>query len=255
MPRIETIHGWTIRYPWLVAHLPSWIKRKIDESEAKWRVNMGFMVGPDTTANDAMRAKEEDAYASGEVTPGMNDLVNQHEADIAGKTPDASALARQLALAIKRAAHDMSLESPKQYTFEQWVEFTRLIRFSAVGGTAEALKDEEDEGLVEWDWLAENSPMMAQATEAEFVLERLCESLVRYVKRNPPHAEFAENLREHGEDALRLRSSVAHDDQDVEAQSPTERRPSLISKIMSVGKSLQPVKEEDHDNQISRAND
>jgi len=42
---------------------------------------------------------------------------------------------------------------------------------------------EEEEGLVEWDWIGKDSPMMARQSEPEFVLDRLCESLARYMRR------------------------------------------------------------------------
>jgi hypothetical protein len=38
--------------------------------------------------------------------------------------------------------------------------------------------------MVEWDWIGEDSPMMSGQSEPEFVLQRLCESLTRYVRRN-----------------------------------------------------------------------
>jgi hypothetical protein len=46
-------------------------------------------------------------------------------------------------------------------------------------------EDEEDgdSGPVEWDWIGEDSPMLADITEGEWVLDRLCESLNRYTRR------------------------------------------------------------------------
>lgn len=41
----------------------------------------------------------------------------------------------------------------------------------------------EEEDVIEWDWLGEDSPLMASASEPEFILEKLCESLVRYTRR------------------------------------------------------------------------
>jgi potassium channel subfamily K, other eukaryote len=252
LPRRETLHQMAIRWPWVFRFLPGWLQRKIQDREAQMRVDMGFPVGP--TSNDISRVTKEDAFASGEATPDLAALASQHEADLAGKVPDAAALARQLALAIKRAAIDMAGANPKQYSYEEWVEFTRLIRFSAIGGVPQALKEEESEGLVEWDWLSEKSPMMAEATEPEFVLERLCESLVRYLRRNPPNSDFSNSLKEQGEEALRLRPTVTHDDENLEAQlSPSssgDRRPSLISKLIGGNRDLHPVEEEDHHNEI-----
>jgi hypothetical protein len=37
--------------------------------------------------------------------------------------------------------------------------------------------------LVNWDWIGEDSPMVSGLSEAAWLLERLCESLVRLEKR------------------------------------------------------------------------
>ena len=43
--------------------------------------------------------------------------------------------------------------------------------------------DDGEEGLVNWDWIGEDSPMVSGLSEAAWLLERLCESLVRLEKR------------------------------------------------------------------------
>ncbi|KAJ9666832.1 Potassium channel [Coniosporium apollinis] len=94
--------------------------------------------------------------------------------------PSEAELARRLAAAIRRAAHDLKLhceKPPKRYSYEEWVEFTKLIRFTTSEGD-----DEEDE-MIEWDWIGEDSPMVAGVSEPEFVLERLCESMGRYIRK------------------------------------------------------------------------
>lgn len=99
-------------------------------------------------------------------------------------------LASQLANNIKGVAQDLRAQPPVRYSFEKWVHFTKLIRFSRQdqGQDLETIEEEiaeqeEEEGLVEWDWLGEDSPMLADITEAEWVLNRLCESLNRYTRR------------------------------------------------------------------------
>jgi potassium channel subfamily K len=196
------------KFPRLFPYLPTWLRGETPE-------DLKYM-------EKGANANGNGKSPSSDSTPDLNALAEQHNNDLLGKVPEAAALARQLALAIKRAARDMTLDTPRQYGYEEWVEFTRLIRFSAIGGPAEALKEEEDEGLIEWDWLAEDSPMMAQQNEAEFVLERLCESLVRYLKRNPPKPEFVDRLKEQGEQALRLRSYVVNDEPEA-ADTPDQR--------------------------------
>lgn len=48
---------------------------------------------------------------------------------------------------------------------------------------SEVDEKEQEQGLIEWDWIGENSPMLAEESEAEWVLDRLCESLDRYMKK------------------------------------------------------------------------
>ncbi|KAK0645477.1 hypothetical protein B0T16DRAFT_509217 [Cercophora newfieldiana] len=101
-------------------------------------------------------------------------------------------LALQLSQTLKSVAHDLRLEKPKRYTYAEWSHFTKLMRFSSrrhhrhlsdrIRNHHEAEEEEEDE-LIEWDWIGENSPMLADITEAEWILDRLCESLGRYTRR------------------------------------------------------------------------
>jgi len=91
-------------------------------------------------------------------------------------------LTRKLAFAIRKTADDLTHHHARKYTYEEWVEFTRLIRFTKMDlKTLE--QDEEQEGVVEWDWLDENSPMLSEQSETEWVLDRLCESLLRLLKQ------------------------------------------------------------------------
>ena len=91
-------------------------------------------------------------------------------------------LTKKLAFAIRRTAEDLKHHEYTRYTYEEWVEFTRLIRFTKIGAAKDLEHDEETEGVVEWDWLSENSPMLSEQSEAEWVLDRLCESLLRLLK-------------------------------------------------------------------------
>jgi potassium channel subfamily K len=221
------------KFPHLFARLPTWLRWKYPD-ERDLISEKSFEKSSNPVSIKSSENDKGTAAINSRNGPDFNALAEQHNNDLIGQIPDAAALARQLALAIKRAARDMTLTVPRQYGYEEWVEFTRLIRFSAVGGPAEALKEEEDEGLIEWDWLAENSPMMASQNEAEFVLERLCESLVRYLRRNPPRPEFVDRVKEQGEQALRLRSggfSEEYEPQDV--PDPPVSSPRLKKSLMA----------------------
>lgn len=146
-----------------------WLQTKADQQKArreeKRRMDEGFLTGPEDEDLDRppptleQLAEEED--------------VDEHE------------VARQLALAIRRTANDLKTDVGRHYTYEEWVEYTRLIRFSKM--TTEELEQDEVEGaLIEWDWIGADSPMMATQTECEWVLDRLCESLDRYMRRQVP---------------------------------------------------------------------
>ncbi|KAF2768260.1 hypothetical protein EJ03DRAFT_383454 [Teratosphaeria nubilosa] len=142
---------------WLV----TWLQQRKERKEAKKRLEEGFRTGPDPNLVP---------------TPTIDELARDE--------PSHVELARRLPAAIKKVAADVKNSSNKHYSYEEWVEFTRLIRFSARKPEDRETADEEEEGLIEWDWIGEDSPMMSKGSEAEFVLERLCESMNRWVKQN-----------------------------------------------------------------------
>ena len=95
---------------------------------------------------------------------------------------DDQQLARKLAVAIRRTANDLNADAPKRYSYEEWAQYTRLIRFTRID--KDDLSDEdEDFGLIDWDWIGEDSPMLAEKSESEWILDRLCESLDRFLRK------------------------------------------------------------------------
>lgn len=143
--------------PWLL----NWVQLRIERRDAQRRIAAGFQLGPEPEA---------------ELPPRTID-------DLAVEEPSNEELARQLPSAIRKAAEDFKKHPKKKYSYEEWVEFTRLIRFSARKEEDRETEDEEEEGLIEWDWIGEDSPMMSKLSESEFLFERLVESLDRYIKR------------------------------------------------------------------------
>ncbi|KAK3358624.1 hypothetical protein B0T24DRAFT_540284 [Lasiosphaeria ovina] len=109
----------------------------------------------------------------------LEGIANELVAELEDPSHD---LARQLAMTIKSVAHDLRQVPPKRYSYEDWVHFTHLVRFSS--SSSRINKNNRHGGrLIEWDWIGEDSPMLADITEAEWVLDRLCESLNRYTRR------------------------------------------------------------------------
>jgi len=196
LPKYGVWRNFLQSHPWLRSRVQAWYSKHA----AKKRLETGFQVGIDLD--------DVEGNARRHHIPTLDELafdpaeLSQHE------------LARKLAHSIKRTAVDCKVDREKKYSYEEWVEITRLIRFSA--GKERLQAEEEEGGLIEWDWIGENSPMMAEQTEPEFVLERLCESMLRYVRNQ-------ERLEERGKtdgDGGRVRRrsagkrSVSSDDDD-----------------------------------------
>lgn len=142
---------------------------------------------------------------------------------LANKDLSESDLTKQLAFTMRRVANDMKHSPEKKYSYEEWVHFTRLVRFSRLDETVKVSKKatillEEDEaisGLVEWDWLDSSSPMTSEQAEPEWVMDRLLESLLRTFKKD---------------DILKRIATMADEDDVVEVQDhevvSTQQRPS-----------------------------
>ena len=148
------------------------ITQRVREKEEKQRIENGFAPGP----------TESDLVVRGPTLEELcdQDMRNEHEA------------ARRLTKAIRNIADDMKSGEERRYTYEQWVEYTRLIRFSRI---ADLEAEEEELGIVEWDWIGENSPMLAEQSESEWILDRLIESLDRYMRKQVPGV-FGREIKE-----------------------------------------------------------
>jgi potassium channel subfamily K len=169
---------------WLQSNprLWKWLVRRKEQKDRKKRLKEGlqFPSGDDEMNNmDQVTADDSEA-----LHPNMTTLSQELTDDKQHQVPPDAVLARRLALAIRQVATDLKsvAADTKHYTFEEWAELTRLIRFTSQGEN-EAIAEENEEGIIEWDWIGETSPMMSGQSEPEFVLDRLCESLGRYMRR------------------------------------------------------------------------
>ena len=156
LPKYGVWREWVERHPWLY----QWLQQRKQKREAKERIEQGFAIGPD---------------------PDVELTVAPTIEELATTKPSKADLARKLAKKVRKVAEQVKKEPHKRYNYEEWVEITQLIRFTAARDSDEQIVDDEDD-LIEWDWIGEDSPMMARIGEPEFVLDRLCESLQRYVR-------------------------------------------------------------------------
>ncbi|KFY29951.1 hypothetical protein V493_02196 [Pseudogymnoascus sp. VKM F-4281 (FW-2241)] len=163
MPRAGVVREFLESHP----RLKTWIEQRQQKKEEEKRVERGFVIqNPDEEVGEEAADDVENPTIEKFIHEGMS----SHE------------ILRRLALAIKKAAQDMQVSPPKRYSYEEWAEFTRLIRFTAE--SPEQLKEEEEkEGLINWDWIGEDSPMLSDMPESEWILNRLIESINRYTAK------------------------------------------------------------------------
>lgn len=181
LPKNGVVHDFLQKHPRLTA----WRERKNREREASKRIREGFTVqDPDefTPTSETIADDQQPRSSSpARLEQYADESLTEHD------------LARQLALAINRTVNDSRLQHRKKYSYQEWVEFTRLIRFSGESPRqveAEDEEEEEEEGLLEWDWIGDNSPLLANISESEWILDRLCESLNRYTRRQASRVGF-----------------------------------------------------------------
>ena len=155
LPKYGIWRGLIAKNAWLFEKLQNWQQQR----DAQKRLQRGFDTGPDDESGE-IAAQSIPVVVSKDDAP----VKSEHE------------LALHLTHAISRAANHVKSENDKRYSFSEWIEITELIRFTSRGSY------EEQEDLIEWDWIGEDSPMMAGKSEPEFVLERLCESMRRYAR-------------------------------------------------------------------------
>ncbi|KAJ6184678.1 hypothetical protein N7519_005979 [Penicillium mononematosum] len=176
------------------------ISQSILSRQVKKRRERGF---PLEGADESNTREIADAEEAGQSNTRSDDLAESHphrSLEELARDPTPFELAQQLAFAIRRASKQAREGKRQRYSYEEWVEFTRLIQFTDPRArppssqrnqpvSEEGLLNDEDEyGLVNWDWIGENSPMLAKQTEPEWVLDRLCESLIRYVSTQESRA-------------------------------------------------------------------
>ena len=147
LPKAGIWRAFLERHPWIL----SWLQTKSEERAAEKRMEEGFQIVDPTDSPPTLQGLAEEHY---------------HE----------SHHVRRLVIAIRRTAKDIQIRPPKRYPYEEWAEFSRLIRFS--GETeAEAELEERTRSVIDWDWIGEDSPMMADRGEPEWIHDKLCDSL------------------------------------------------------------------------------
>ncbi|KFY12253.1 hypothetical protein V492_03994 [Pseudogymnoascus sp. VKM F-4246] len=106
--------------------------------------------------------------------PGMDEIRPATLQSLVVDDSDKHNLAVRLAMAIQKTSLDLKAVPPKRYNFDEWNEYSTLIRF-----TFNSEQEAQQEGILELAKLAE-------CKESEWLLSRLTESLIRYFKAQRP---------------------------------------------------------------------
>ncbi|KAE8337178.1 hypothetical protein BDV24DRAFT_177917 [Aspergillus arachidicola] len=168
------------------------IQNYLEKREQNKRVNRGFQIGPDD-----IEGTQNSESSSG----ARNKQSTAKEGD---KEPSDFELAQRLAFAIRRTTRDAVNGHPKRYNYDEWVEFTRMIRFTDPN-PGDTVLYEDEYGILNWDWMGENSPMLASQTEPEWVLDRLCESMIRFISTQAEKRRSGGGVEDVDEDEPTLR--------------------------------------------------
>jgi potassium channel subfamily K len=169
-----------------------WFKRKKGER----RLRRGFEVddpAEPVAAEGSQGGADTDVEAGGPRNDG-HEAARPSAADTPARKPSItptpfthSTLAAALATTIQHVVSDLHLDKAKTYSYEEWVEFTRLISAASKKDPASVAKKDdtelEEEDLGEWDWIGDDSPLISGLSESQWVLRRMCEALVRVEKR------------------------------------------------------------------------
>lgn len=118
------------------------------------------------------------AYERAMVVPvhNENDCGTQSATGASSKEPNTSSgdIALQLSQAIKSVAQDLCTSPPRRFAFEGWVRFRNLIRpcgrwdLEKLGSFGEEGEAQAENGeSIDWDWLGEDSPLLADCIEVE----------------------------------------------------------------------------------------
>ncbi|KGO77616.1 Ion transport 2 [Penicillium italicum] len=184
LPQSRVYKTWFGRIPGVVQFVLS--------RQEKKRQERGF---PLEGADESDSGERADSDEPGQSNNGSDDFAESHphqSLEELAREPTTLELTQQLAFAIRRTSKQAREGKRKRYSYEEWVEFTRLIQFTDPRArppskrnqpaSEDGLSNDEDEyGILNWDWIGESSPMLAKQTEPEWILDRLCESLIRYV--------------------------------------------------------------------------
>ncbi|KAK6353913.1 Potassium channel [Orbilia blumenaviensis] len=126
---------------------------------------------------------DDDADGKRELERIGTGLINREEKEERSRPKGEDAnnfLFHDLAFAIQKLMPDLAAGSSKQYSYEEWSSYLRLINMQDPRSRPRSRSTPRTEGSQEsdeTDWLGENSPLMSRQSETEWLLTKLCSRL------------------------------------------------------------------------------
>ena len=109
-----------------------------------------------------------------------NDLDEKRSTTSRRRPLSDSNYAFRLATAIQRVTGYVKSKKDVKFSYDEWAEFISLFQFLLNSTEMDMPEGELDDSQLQWDWIGEKSPLMSNQSEAEFVLDKLLESLINY---------------------------------------------------------------------------
>ncbi|EPS40845.1 hypothetical protein H072_5256 [Dactylellina haptotyla CBS 200.50] len=126
---------------------------------------------------------------------GLVEEEEQQEQHGYGDGPDAMKfLHHDLAIAIQELLPDLAGKATKQYTYEEWSNYIRLINTPTKSAREQSTPRINAPGMMaekegkETDWLGEDSPLMSRQSETEWLLTKLCSRLEECLREQKENA-------------------------------------------------------------------
>ena len=159
---------WLQKSRWLIKKMTPSRKQWRDKAVQRWRIeNSQQAQGDEMDISNQENGSYEDKDCR-----SITSRLRFHEE---------SNVAFRLATAIQQVASQVKSRKDVKYNYEEWTEFIFLFNFTSSlekGDTPEGQNG--DICQLNWDWIGESSPLLSNQSEAEFVLDRLLESLLKY---------------------------------------------------------------------------
>lgn len=159
--------NWLYKFRWIMKKTKPSMQNRKEKMIHKWQLeNSRQATGDEINGNN-----EDD----------VDNDFDEKRSTVSQRRPlNDSNYAFRLATAIQQVAGYVKSKRDVKFSYDEWAEFVSLFQFLLNSRGLDMSDVEMDDNQLQWDWIGEKSPLMSNQSEAEFVLDKLLESLVKY---------------------------------------------------------------------------